>query len=242
MGRKAFVLFLILGLLLAGCSGKGAGGAATNSDIPGALNIVLGSADEPSVYSSYHLELTLDTPQVNDEGTAVVNQVTQISADVEGANVHIVQLDPGETETKEGYIIGDSEYKMVDGQKQEMMGQIALSWAMWPLQVILPYAYASYYAEKTSTDTIGGRDALVYTFDSASAPAVSDSMMDSFGLSNMANASGTVWIDKQTGGMLKLDMIYTETLKNSDDKEVGTGSGSVKLEITQVGEAHVVEP
>ncbi len=119
MGKKAFVLFLILGLLLAGCSSKSAGSAAGNSDIPGALNLVLGSTDEPGVFSSYHLELTLDTPQVNDEGTAVVNQVTQISADVEGANVLSSSLTRARRETKEGYIIGETEYKMVDGQKRK---------------------------------------------------------------------------------------------------------------------------
>jgi hypothetical protein len=238
MVKKFVIILVVFGLLLTGCAGKSGGSnVAANTDLPEALNLVLGTTDKPSVFPSYHIELTLDTPQLNDDSTVVINQVTQISADVEGKNVHIIQVDPGATASKEGYIIGDTEYKMVDGQKEDTMGFIAMGWAMWPLQVIVPYAYASYWAKKSGTDMIDGRNALIYTFDSADASAASQAVM-----SGMTNAKGTVWIDQETGAMLKLDMTYTESLSNNDGKEVGSGTGNVALEISKVGQTTVVEP
>lgn len=250
MGKKFLMGVLIAGLLLAGCAGKGgsntggnsSSGESSKADLSNALNLVLGSSDKPGVFDSYHIELSLDIPQLSDDSTSVVNEKTLISADVAGKDVHIIQTDPGATESKEGFIVGDKEYKMIDGKPQEMMGQIALGWAMWPLQVVMPYAYAANFAQKTGTDTIDGRAADVYTFDAANADAASKSMMESFGLSGMTNGKGTVWIDQATGAMLKLDMTYDETLSDSDQKEIGTGTGNISIEISKVGQVTVTSP
>lgn len=241
---------LIASLVLAGCAGKGgsnsggagSAGGASKPDLSNALNLVLGSSDKPGVFDSYHIELSLDIPQLNDDSTSVVNEKTLISADVAGKDVHIIQTDPGATETKEGFIIGDKEYKMIDGKPQEMMGQIALGWAMWPLQVVMPYAYAASFAQKSGTDTIDGRTADVYSFDAANADAASKSMMESFGLSGMTNGKGTVWIDQATGAMLKLDMTYSESITDNDQKEVGTGTGNITIELTKVNQVTVTSP
>jgi hypothetical protein len=52
---------------------------------------------------------------LSDDGTSVVNQKTQISADVADKDIHILQTDPGATDQKEGFIIGDQDFKMVGG-------------------------------------------------------------------------------------------------------------------------------
>jgi hypothetical protein len=188
------------------------------------------------------MELTLDTPVLGDDGVTVTNETTQISADVAGSSIHIVQLDPGATATKEGYIIGETEYKMVDGARQETNGMIALGWAMWPLKVVIPYAWSVNWAEKTGTDTIDGRSADVYTFDSANAPADVQAYMNAADTTGTTTASGTVWIDQETGAMLKLDMTYGENLSDNDGKVVGTGTGTIKLELSKVNQTTVVEP
>lgn len=250
MSKKLLMGMLIASLVLAGCAGKGgsnsggagSAGGASKPDLSNALNLVLGSSDKPGVFDSYHIELSLDIPQLNDDSTSVVNEKTLISADVAGKDVHIIQTDPGATETKEGFIIGDKEYKMIDGKPQEMMGQIALGWAMWPLQVVMPYAYAASFAQKSGTDTIDGRTADVYSFDAANADAASKSMMESFGLSGMTNGKGTVWIDQATGAMLKLDMTYSESITDNDQKEVGTGTGNITIELTKVNQVTVTSP
>jgi hypothetical protein len=241
MGKKGIVILIVLGLLLTSCAGKNSA-ATVNTNLPGALNLVLGTTDKPGVFSSYHIELTLDTPKLNDDSTVVINETTKISADVEGKNIHITQTDPGATAPKEGYIIGDNEYKIVDGGKQNTNGMIGLAWAMWPLQVVIPYAYAANYAKKTGTEAVGGRTADVYTFNSADASTTSQKVLQNAGLGGMSDISGTVWIDQKTGAMLKLTMTYTSNLTDNNGKVVGSGTGNVALEITQVDQVQVVEP
>ena len=261
MGKKTLMVLVVLGLLLSSCAGKNntsttpssstttstytstsTSSSSSSQDLSCALNLVLGSTSTPSVFSSYHIDINLDVPQLSDDSSSVVNKATVISADVQGANVHIIQTDPGATASKEGYIIGDKEYKIIDGKPEEMRGQIALGWAMWPLQVIMPYAYAAYFGKQTGTETLDGRNALVYKFDSANTDSASSSVMDSFGLSGMTTGKGTVWIDQETGGMIKLAMTYSEELKDSDQKTIGPGTGNLSLEVTKVNQVEVVYP
>lgn len=219
--------------------------AASEDDLSGALNVLLGTTDSPSVFESYHLEMVLDTPKGNEDDTAVINEKVSISADVAGKNVHILQIDPGETTPKEGFIIGDTdkEYKLVDGVWQETMGQIALGWAMWPMQIVMPYAYTtSVYAGKLDIEDVGGRNATAYELDTAKAdPAVLTSMK-AFGLGEF-KGTGKIWIDKETGALLKLQLNYTEDVFNSDASAViGPGTGSITMEVSKVGQVTVTSP
>lgn len=219
--------------------------AASKDNLSGALNLLLGTTDKPSVFESYHLELVLDTPQANDDDTAVVNEKISISADVAGKNVHILQIDPGETTAKEGYIIGDTEkeYKLVDGAWQEMMGQIALGWAMWPLQVVMPYAYTtSVYAGKLGIEEVDGRKAIAYALDTTKADPAVLAGMQAFGVGNFTG-TGKVWIDKETGALLKLQLNYTEDVSKADASAViAQGTGSITMEVTKVNQVTVTSP
>ncbi|MBA4385684.1 MAG: hypothetical protein C0410_13175 [Anaerolinea sp.] len=219
--------------------------AASKDDLSGALNILLGTTDTPSVFESYHLEMVLDTPQANDDYTAVVNEKVSISADVAGKNVHILQIDPGETTPKEGYIISDTdkEYKLVDGVWQEMMGQIALGWAMWPMQVVMPYAYTtSVYAGKLDIEEVDGRKAIAYELDTAKADAALLASMKAFGLGEFTG-TGKVWIDKETGALLKLQLDYTQDVYNADASAVvAPGTGSITMEVSKVNQVTVTSP
>lgn len=219
--------------------------AASKDDLSGALNTLLGTTDTPSPFASYHLEMVLDTPKANDDDTAVVNEKVSISADVAGKNVHILQIDPGETTAKEGYIIGDTdkEYKLVDGVWQEMMGQIALGWAMWPMQVVMPYAYTtSVYAGKLGVEDVDGRKAIAYVLDTTKADAALLESMKAFGLGEFTG-SGKVWIDKETGALLKLQLNYTEDVSKADASAViAQGTGSITMEVSKVGQVTVTSP
>ncbi|MHB8086864.1 MAG: hypothetical protein ACYDH2_01325 [Anaerolineaceae bacterium] len=217
----------------------------SKDDLSGALNLLLGGSDTPSVFDSYHLEMVLDTPQANDDYTAVVNEKVSISADVAGKNVHIFQIDPGETIPKEGYILGDTEkeYKLVDGVWEEMMGQIALSWAMWPLQVVMPYAFTtSVYAGKLGIEEVDGRKAFAYELDTVKADPAVLASMEAFGMGEFSSA-GKVWIDKETGALLKLQLDYTQDVYNADASAVvAPGSGSIIMEVTKIGQVTVTSP
>ena len=261
--KKTILMFSILAILLSACGGKSAvqdenpvggtspasGNSSKNSSssqsLSSALNLVLGTSDEPGVFASYHIELVLDTPQANDDNTGIVNQTVKISADVAGKNVHIFQVDPGATEAKEGYIIGDNdtEYKWVDGAWQPTMGQIALGWALWPMQVVTPYAYASaLYTNKTGTEEIDGRSADVYELDTSKADPATVAGMETFGVKGLSG-KGKVWIDRETGAMLKLDLDYTNELTSLDGSvDLGAGSGHVSLELSKIGQVTVTSP
>lgn len=265
MKKRILLITLIFALLLSACGSKNAvdnndesavdgsssevttnnSGGSTSDDLSNAFNILMGTTDEPSVFPSYHMELVLDTPQANDDNTALVNETVSISADVAGKNVHIFQVDPGMTEAKEGYIIGDTdkEYKFVDGAWEETMGNIALSWALWPLQVVMPYGYASaLYSNKTGSEEINGRQATVYELDTSKADPAIIAGMESWGVGNMS-AKGQVWIDKETGAMLKLVLDYTSEISSLDGRiNLGEGSGHITLEISKVGEVSVTSP
>lgn len=265
MKKRILLVTLIFALLLSACGSKNAvnnndessaddssgevstdsGGNSASDDLSSAFNVLMGTTDEASAFDSYHIELVLDTPQANDDNTALVNETVTISADVAGKNVHIYQVDPGMTEAKEGYIIGeaDKEYKLVDGAWEETMGNIALSWAMWPLQVVMPYGYASaLYANKTGSEEINGRQATVYELDTSKADAAVVAGMEAWGVGDMS-AKGQVWIDKETGAMLKLVLDYTSEITSLDGSvNLGEGSGHITLEISKVGEVTVTSP
>jgi hypothetical protein len=113
---------------------------------------------------------------------------------------------------------------------------------MWPLQVVLAYAYPVYFARKTGKDSIDGRKADVYTFDSANASAASNCAMGTMGMGNSTSGKGTVWIDQQTGTMLKLDMTYTNNVADNNQKVIGTGNGAITIELTKVNQVTVTSP
>jgi hypothetical protein len=113
---------------------------------------------------------------------------------------------------------------------------------MWPLHVVMPYAYASYWAKASGSDTLDGRKADVYDFDSSKADAASNSAMSAMGMEAMTQGKGTVWIDHETGGMLKLNMTYTENVTDSNQKVVGPGTGTITLEVSKVNQVKVTSP
>jgi hypothetical protein len=110
------------------------------------------------------------------------------------------------------------------------------------MQVVMNYAYPVYWAKKTGTDSIDGRNADVYTFDSADSSKASDAAMSAMGVGDLTSGKGTVWIDQKTGAMLKLEMTYSKSIKDNDQKEIGSGSGSIKIEVTKVGQVTVTSP
>ena len=268
--KKLLVSLMILALLLSACSAKPPAAAdsdepaaeatlapadedsdpepgnntASSDDLSSALNLVLGTTEQPGVFDSYHIEIVLNTPQANEDDSAVVVPELKISADVAGEDVHIFQVDPGMTEAKEGYILTsqDAEYKLVDGALEPMMGQIALGWAMWPLQVVAPYAtVSSLYADKVGSEEINGRPAFVYELATSKAKPATLAGMQAIGVNTTGR--GTVWIDKETGAMLKLDLEYVDEIHNSDySKVIGEGTGHIYIEISKIGEVTVTSP
>jgi len=262
MKQRVRIFFILLALLLSGCASKTggsgmntddatlapaaavvAGSARSNIDVGGALNLVIGTKDRASVFTSYHLESTLTAPQASDDGTSVVESTMVVKADVQGSNVHLFYTAAGSTKTSEGYIVGDKEYRMTNGKPEEMMGQIALSWAGWHLGATFPFSAVGALATLTGTDTVDGRAADVYSVDSSTIDPATLESFKTLGMFPIDSIKGSIWIDQQTGGALKAMVDYTEDISNTQtDKVIGVGSGHLDLLITQVGQVSVQAP
>jgi len=214
-----------------------------SAKIGGTLNLVIGTKDRDSVYPSYHLESTVVTPTLSDDKASVVIKTRKVAADVQGKNVHLFYTAPDSDQAKEGYIIGDKEYRITNGKPEELIGQIALSWAGWHLEATFPFSAGASLSTKTGTVTLDGRQADVYSVDSTK---IDPSVMESFrtlGMFPLNTIHGTIWIDQQTGGALKAMIDYEMDMINSEDgKTIGVGQGHLELEITEIGNVNVQMP
>ena len=214
-----------------------------SAKIGSTLNLVIGTKNRDSVYPSYHLESTVVTPTLSDDKASVVIKTRKVAADVQGKNVHLFYTAPDSDQAKEGYIIGDKEYRITNGKPEELIGQIALSWAGWHLEATFPFSAGASLSTKTGTVTLDGRQADVYSVDSTKIdPAVMESFR-TLGMFPLNTIHGTIWVDQQTGGALKALIDYEMDMINSDDgKTVGVGQGHLELEITLIGNVNVQLP
>ncbi len=265
MPKKLYIILAGISMVLAACSGSGkagttavgtagatgspsgAAGGSVPKDLGDSFNLTIGSDSKPGVFPSYHIELTFDLPKPNPDFSAVANEVTKISADVQGENIHIFRIDPGTTIPEEGFVIGDTgkEYKMVDGSPEATLGQVALNWSFWKLKVVAPFAAGvSLHADKTGEETVNGRTATVYSFDSSKGDSGAiAAIMSKPGSIGLYQSKGTLWVDKETGGMLKLTLDYVTGVPDKDStKAIGEGTGHIELEISQIGQVTVVSP
>ena len=214
-----------------------------SAKIGSTLNLVIGTKDRDSVYPSYHLESTVVTPMLSEDKASVIVKTSKVVADVQGKNVHLFYTAPGADQAKEGYIIGDKEYRMTDGKPEEMIGQIALSWAGWHLEATFPFSAGAALSTRAGVETLDGHQADVYTVDSAKVdPAVMESFR-TLGMFPLNTIHGKIWVDQQTSGALKALIDYEMDMINSDDgKTVGVGQGHLELTITQIGNVSVQLP
>jgi hypothetical protein len=61
---------------------------------------------------------------------------------------------------------------------------------------------------------------------------------------NLSSSTGTVWLDRQTGALLKAMITYKEnfTEQRGSDNVIGTGDGRVEMTVTRVGKVTVKSP
>jgi hypothetical protein len=269
MNKKLILILTGFTMVLAACSGsgpasatavgtvdapggtvgspEGAAGGSVPKDLGDSFNLTIGTDSKPSVFPSYHIELTLDLPKPNPDFSAVVNEMTKISADVQGENIHIFRIDPGTAIPEEIIILGDTgmEYKMVDGSPQATVGQLALNWSFWKLKVVAPFAAGvSLHADKTGEEIINGRSAVRYEFDSSKGdPGAIAAIMSKPESIGFHQSKGTLWVDKETGGMLKLTLDYVTGVPNKDfSKSIGEGTGHIELGISKISQVTVTSP
>lgn len=215
-------------------------GQAGQMRVINSFTLLQGSDTVPSVFSSYHLEVTTDSPSWSDK---LVRTVSKISADVEGVNVHFTMRDTvaGKTTTTQAYKMGDKSYEVVKGKVvADETGMSTLGYITWPLDVVVALGIGSFRTASDGTATIDGRPVEVYRITGTVADDVSG-MFASFGFP-VTVVDGTVWVDAATGALLKADVGYTAELKNSDQKVRVTTKGSFTVVVSKAGGTTVSLP
>jgi hypothetical protein len=206
--------------------------------VANALTLLNGSEQTPSVFASYHLEYSDKAPKW--DGSKVVFTQSQMSADVEGKNIHFITSSPDNKTASDIYLMGDQEYELKNGKAEPGLGMAGLAWVSWPLDVVMALSIGSLKTTPAGTETLDGRSAEVYQLDGK----VSDDptgMLAGMGFGFNA-ARGTVWVDAATGALVKAVLDYEKDVKDTSGAVVGQGNGHMDITITGVGKVTVKLP
>ena len=112
-----------------------------------------------------------------------------------------------------------------------------LAWILWPLDPAVILGTAANGAQASGTEVLDGRTAEVYTVD------VSGAMGATAGASlAVTSVSGQVWVDRETGALMKAELDYQADVKDQDGNIKGNGSGRLEITITQIGNVTVILP
>ena len=205
-----------------------------------ALNNLLGTKAAASALPSYHLESTQLRPVWSGEK---INQSQEsMTADVQGKNVHFIDrtAEPGKpAKVSEAYLLGDQEYDVRDGQLQPAgPGLASLAWTLWPLDPIVVISTGSIGAKAVGIEELEGRSVEAYEL---SGTGSSLGGLGGIGLP-VTSVSGKVWVDGQTGALLKADLEYQAEVRDTGGTAQGNDSGSLKIDVTRIGNVTVTLP
>ncbi len=206
------------------------------------FNAILVSEGKASVLPSFHLVVQHQAPIWT--GSSVGQSHDTLIADVEGSNVHFrdeVISDSGSQTTEEAYLIDGQEYVVENGSVSPGIGMSGLTWAMWPMDPVAILAASLGGATLTGTETLDGRTAEVYSVSGSGLSQASGGMGGGLVLP-VTSAEGTVWVDQQTGALLRAVLDYEVDVKDADGNVQGTGSGHLEIRVDQVGQVKVSLP
>jgi hypothetical protein len=202
------------------------------------LGILLGMDSSHAAPASYHLEAYHRAPSWE---SGLVYYEDLMSTDVEGENIHFtdrVTSPGGGTATTEAYLIGDDTYEVLNSVVQPPGTSISsLNWLLWPLDTLVVMGTAANGAEAAGTEVLDGRIADVFIIDSdQAAGAIAGTAL------SVTAARGTVWVDQETGALLKAELDYTAEVKDNDGNVKGSGTGRLEIDVTQVNQVTVTLP
>ena len=112
-----------------------------------------------------------------------------------------------------------------------------LAWALWPIDPASVLGTGATSAQLTGTETVDGRVAEVYDI-AATGPLSAPGGM---GLA-VTSVNGQVWIDQETGALLKTVLDYDADVKDADGNVKGNAPGRLEIDVTQVGQVNVALP
>ena len=196
----------------------------------------LGSANTPSVYPSYALSMNETVP------TASGSNSTSLEAEVQNADMHYVLTTNGKK--SEVLRFGGQVYAITDGKAQPGSALTDLGWTTWQMDLAIIYGTAAMAnPQPQASDTLESRMADKYAIDSSS---LQGGLTD-FGMGllpyTITAIQGTIWIDHETGGLLKADLTFDADVKKpGETKPTGHGEGELHILFHQIGEVTVSPP
>jgi len=243
------VLFASLQAARDPASAIAAGQAAANiekriSDSPG---ITLQAPFGKLALSSFHLEMNAKQPRLDDGKKRAVVDNWKLTADLERDNVfvtcNIKEPDAGKARTIEGWIIGEGR---PGGVPYEMTGgKLDLSLRLQHQCWMRSYAWTPALSAAASGHTATGQEKIDGRLaDKYNVEARPKALEHIRPMMNLSASKGTVWLDRQTGALLKAIIDYKEnfTEQRGSNKVIGTGDGHVEMMVTRVGKVTVKLP
>jgi hypothetical protein len=206
------------------------------------LNNLLYPGAVTPAFPSYHLEVDHKMPLW--AGGKLDQSQEMLSADVQGKDVHFTdhKTTPGKpAKTAEAYLINDNEYVVTDGVVTPGPGLTSLAWDLWPMDAVLIISVGSQGTTPAGTEVLEGRTAEVYNLDGSGALGGGAGVPALPGIPVTA-ARGKVWVDQETGALLKAVLDYEADVRDSSGATRGSGSGHLEIAVTQVGNVTVTLP
>ena len=200
-----------------------------------AIDKLVGGGSTVPAFPSYHMEYNISAPVWSG---GIVQSTQQISADVEGRDVHFIDVSSGTR--SEVYIIDDQEYEVVGGSVSPGLGLASLSWSMWYIDPVMIISIGSLDTTLAGTESMEGRTVEVYEISGSSADDTSG-YMSGLGV-NLTRTAGTMWVDQETGGLIKAIFEYDEDIKDDSGTVKGNATGHFEIVVTQIGEVTVMLP
>ncbi len=217
------------------------GGADAGISVADSLGKLLGDSSGSAALPSFHLEVKQLSPVMS--GTAVAQSEDDISADVQGPNIHYTHTttEPGgKPLVSEGYIIGEKYYTVEGGKITADLGMVAVTWASWPLNAELLLGFGALKTTPAGTEQIEGRTAEVFTLGGSAADDTTG-ILSALGLP-VTDLAGKLQIDKETGALLKAVVDYKEQASGTGATSKDIGAGHFELTVSRIGKVTVTDP
>jgi hypothetical protein len=214
-----------------------------NTDQPASVRIItsvsklFGTGTTPGSLPSFALTVNENMPSASGANTTTILQ-----AEVQGTNVHFIfNVDGKKTDA---ILFEGKEYNVVDGKAQPGEAILSATWTLWQLEPLTILSAAGMAAPKAEAGTtLEGRPVDVYSVDNT---ALGGQGQDSsFGLLPyiITSIQGTVWIDHETGALLKADLQFEASVRKPGESTPSAhGKGEFHLAVSQIGKTTVILP
>jgi hypothetical protein len=243
-----------VGAVLSFADARSAGGQATaqpRGDVEKAIvespGITLQQRSGRLALRSLHLEIRAAQPRFDPGKKQALMDAWTLTADLEDDNVsvacHVKAGGTGEARTVQGWIIGEGRPGGVPYQRVD--GKLVISPALQHQCWARAYAWTPALSAAASGHKAAGEERIDGRLADKFVLAAGAKALDHVRpLMNLDHAKGTVWLDRETGALLKAHIGYRANFAETrgSDKAVAAGEGHVEMLVSRVGKVKVKIP